>query len=119
MERGRYSEPNRMCSLAITLLLASAAVMAAGCISNKSDSTIWKDAPDVNINTEGTVTYIDLEGGFYGIVAKDGTRYYPLNLGENMQKEGLKVRFLADTKDDIMTVQQWGIPVEIVNIKEI
>ncbi|UUX91450.1 YgdI/YgdR family lipoprotein [Methanoplanus endosymbiosus] len=114
------AKSKRMYSLTIIVLaLASAAVMISGCISNSSESTIWKDAPDVDINTDGTVTYVDLEGGFYGIISNDGTKYYPLNLGEDIKKDGLKVRFLADTKDDIMTVQQWGIPVEIISIKEI
>jgi len=120
MDAGISVRPDRIFSITIILLfLAFATAITPGCISGHSDNTVWTDAPDVDVSTDGTVTYIDLEGGFYGIVAKEGTKYYPLNLGENMKTDGLKVRFLAETKDDIMTVQQWGIPIEIINIKEI
>jgi hypothetical protein len=65
----------------------------------------------------GTVTYISLEGGFYGIVDDGGVEYLPLNLEEEFQKDGLKVEFEAIIKNDVATIQQWGIPVEITSIQ--
>lgn len=65
----------------------------------------------------GTVTYISLEGGFYGIVDDGGIEYLPLNLEEKFQKDGLKVDFQALIKNDVDTIQQWGIPVEITSIQ--
>ena len=69
------------------------------------------------ISGTGVVTYIDLEGGFYGIITETGTRYLPLNLAEEFKTDGLTVTFTA-TPEDVMTIQQWGQPVTILSISE-
>jgi len=68
------------------------------------------------IGITGTVTYIDLEGGFYGIVADDGTQYLPLDLPEEFRQDGRAVTAEVIVRDDVATIQQWGTPVEIVDI---
>ncbi len=73
-------------------------------------------SPQVVTGT-GTVVFIDLEGGFYGIVADDGERYLPLDLPADYEKDGLRVRFSADVVNDTATIQQWGTPVKIVEIE--
>ncbi len=83
---------------------------------------MWGGTPPVEIRSieviEGvllvsggnaTVTYIDLEGGFYGLVADDGN-YLPLNLNESWQVDGTNVTFVARVLENTMTVQQWGGP---------
>lgn len=65
---------------------------------------------------EGTVRYIDLEGGFYGIEEAHGARLLPLNLPKEFQKEGLKIRFKSQPKAKTMTLQMWGEPIEVVEI---
>ncbi|MCH7505214.1 hypothetical protein IID04_06245 [PVC group bacterium] len=64
----------------------------------------------------GEVRYMEFEGGFYGIVSDQGDKYYPLNLEEEYKKDGLRVSFEA-VPADVMTIQMWGIPVEIKIIK--
>ncbi|GIV57848.1 MAG: hypothetical protein D6746_05785 [Bacteroidetes bacterium] len=64
----------------------------------------------------GTIHYVDLEGGFYGLVADDGTRYLPLNLDASFRKDGLRVRFEA-VPEDVLTLQQWGRPVRLTAIE--
>ena len=64
----------------------------------------------------GTVQYIDLEGGFYGIVADDGTQYLPLNLPAEFSEDGLAIEFTGYLREDIATIQQWGTPLEITHI---
>jgi hypothetical protein len=64
----------------------------------------------------GTVTYLDLEGGFYGIVADDGTRYLPLDLPAEYAQDGIAVTAEVKVREDVATIQQWGTPVEIVGI---
>ncbi|MCH7590511.1 hypothetical protein IIB34_05700 [PVC group bacterium] len=66
----------------------------------------------------GEVRYMEFEGGFYGIVSDQGDKYYPLNLEEEYRKDGLRVSFEA-VPADVMTIQMWGIPVEIHSIKVI
>lgn len=65
----------------------------------------------------GTVHFVDLEGGFYGLVAEDGARYLPLNLPKNFQAEGMRVRFRGKLRPEVVTIQQWGTPLELLEIE--
>jgi hypothetical protein len=64
----------------------------------------------------GTVVFIPLEGGFYGIVGEDGRRYDPLNLADSLQKDGLKVRVKARPVEHGASFHMWGQRIEIVEI---
>ncbi|OQX55879.1 MAG: hypothetical protein B5M53_03620 [Candidatus Cloacimonas sp. 4484_209] len=67
-------------------------------------------------SANGTIEYISLEGGFYGIVTDEGEKYLPLNLPEEFKKDGLRVWFKAKPKK-VTTNQMWGKPIEILEIK--
>ncbi|MDH7511097.1 MAG: META domain-containing protein [Methanolinea sp.] len=69
------------------------------------------------ITAGGTIRYVDLEGGFYGIESSDGTHYLPLNLPENYRVDGLLIAFSARTSPNTPTIQMWGIPVTILSIR--
>ena len=75
----------------------------------------WKSQEKTIIEI-GTIKYIWLEGGFYGIITDKGGKYLPVNLPEKFKKDGLKVWFKAKPKK-IVTIQMWGKPVEILEIK--
>ncbi|QSZ66324.1 hypothetical protein RJ40_01815 [Methanofollis aquaemaris] len=111
--------------LAVVALLCGA-VLFAGCTGtdggeelNETPGGTVNETPAAGVTGTGTITYIDLEGGFYGIVADDGARYLPLDLDEAFQQDGLKVRFTLEPAEDVMTIQQWGRPVHVVSIEEI
>jgi len=70
------------------------------------------------IGIEGTIKYIDLEGGFYGIVADNGKNYDPVNLESEYQVDGLRIRVQAIPVTGIATVHQWGTTVKIIAIRE-
>lgn len=72
--------------------------------------------PENVVSDVGTVRYVDLEGGFYGIVADDGSRYLPDSLDETVREDGTRVRFRAQVRDDVMTAQMWGTPVTVLEI---
>ena len=97
----------------VIVLALIGAVIACGCMAAGGDET-----PADRISGNGTVTYIDLEGGFYGIVADDGERYLPADLPEEYRIDGLRVWFTADVAHDIATIQQWGTPVDIVSVEK-
>ena len=79
-----------------------------------------EEAPLSDIVSDvGTVRYVDLEGGFYGIVTERGERYLPMNLDEEFQKDGLDLRFRARVAEGVMTTQMWGQPVEIIEAMEV
>ncbi len=65
----------------------------------------------------GTVTYQDLEGGFYGIAGDDGKKYLPLNLDPQYRIDGMRVSFEYEEASDIATIQMWGTPVRITFIE--
>ena len=38
------------------------------------------------ISANGTIKYVSLEGGFYGIITEKGEKYLPINLPEKFKK---------------------------------
>ncbi len=71
------------------------------------------------VKTEGMVVFVAQEGGFYGIVAKDGSRYNPISLPEQFQKDSLSVRFEGKIRTDMATIHMWGKLIEITSIKPV
>ncbi|MFC2038781.1 hypothetical protein ACFLUG_03310 [Chloroflexota bacterium] len=69
------------------------------------------------ISGTGTIEFIDLEGGFYGIMEDGGDRYDPVNLAEEYREDGLRIRFEAEIRDDLESFHQWAQLVEIVEIE--
>ena len=62
------------------------------------------------------VTFIDLEGGFYGLVTQDGEQYLPTNLAAEYQTDGTILTFKTKAVTDVMTIQQWGTLVELYDV---
>jgi len=94
------------------------AAVIAGVLLLSATILTWKGGESV-ISTKGVIKYIPLEGGFYGIVTEQGKRYVPVNLSAEFKKDGLKVEFKARIKKDVSSLQMWGEPVEILEIKEL
>lgn len=69
--------------------------------------------------TTGTILHIPIEGGFYGLLADDGTKYDPVNLPEEYKQSGLRVKFMANQKKGIASIHMWGTIVEIVKIEKL
>ncbi|MEK6756891.1 MAG: hypothetical protein AABZ02_12130 [Bacteroidota bacterium] len=72
-----------------------------------------------SVKLTGTVIYVSLEGGFYGIKGDDGKNYDPVNLPEEFRKDGLRVRFEAKELKDRASFHMWGILIEIVSIQKL
>ncbi len=70
------------------------------------------------IQGEGIVVKKEIEGGFFGIEAKTGAKYYPLRpLHKKLQVDGITVRFILRPEQGIMTTVMWGIPVSVISIE--
>ena len=67
----------------------------------------------------GTVRFIDLEGGFYGIETDSGRKLDPVNLRSEFEQDGLRVRFRVRMVKEVMTIHQWGTPVEILEMEAV
>lgn len=57
---------------------------------------------------QGTVRFLNLEGGFWGIMADNGQRILPQNLPTEFKQDGLRISFKATEITGMMTIQQWG-----------
>lgn len=82
-----------------------------GCIINPEDNSIVKGV--------GTIKYLDLEGGFYGIIADNGEYYDPINLPSRFEKDGLRVWFKGKIRGDLGSFHMWGTIIELIAIEEV
>ncbi len=120
--------------IVLTGLLLAGIMLSGGCIKEPGEDisrNVTPQFPDSTqvpspienrssgINGTGTVRFIPIEGGFYGIVGNDGEHYDPINLGKEFQVDGLRVRFEAKKRDDQASFHMWGTLIEIINIERI
>ena len=68
------------------------------------------------VSGTGTVLWYALEGGFFAIRGDDGKVYDPINLPAAFKRDGVKVRFSAKVRRDMMSIHMVG---EIVEIQQI
>ncbi len=101
-----------LCSLALLGLF-----FVAGCASRPPETP--PPDPENVVSGVGLIVYLDLEGGFYGLVADDGARYDPLNLADAFKKDSLRVRFRAEKRTDVMTTRMWGQPVHLLDLQPV
>ena len=71
------------------------------------------------IDTTGTVKYISLEGGFYGIITDNGKSLDPINLPKEFQVDGKRVFVKYHSKKEGADFHMWGVIIEIIEIKEL
>jgi len=92
-------------------LLAAAVLAAAGC------STPAPRYPTGELlRFDAQVTRVDLEGGFWGLVTEDGTRYDPTGLPRRFHLEGMRVHVIAKPLRGA-TTRMWGQPIRLVTIR--
>lgn len=105
-----------MRGLRVAALFALLAPLAAPGLTGCFPDFGLGPSPEV-IEAVGTVVFVELEGGFYGIVADDGARYIPRNLPMEFQQDGLRVRFRARILKEVATIYMWGQPIELLHIE--
>lgn len=73
---------------------------------------------DMNEHTivTATVTFIELEGGFYGLITSAGDKLLPTNLAEEYHKNGTVLSFRTAPVKEMASIQQWGTMVELVDV---
>lgn len=78
----------------------------------------------LELHRTGTVEYIPIGEGFYGIVCDTDDGYqnlYPVGLYDEYKVDGLRISFVVTTREDYyavlpISILQWGVPVEILSI---
>ena len=71
------------------------------------------------VSGKGTVRFIDIEGGFYGIIGDNDKHYDPINLSQEFKVDGLRVRYKAKIRRDIGSTHMWGTQIEIIRIEKL
>jgi len=75
-----------------------------------------KDRPEP-VSDTGTVVFLDLEGGFFGIADDHGRHWDPTNLSQAFKADGLRIRFKGIVTD-LPTIHMWGRTVELTSIAQ-
>lgn len=66
----------------------------------------------------GISSYQNIGVGFWGIIAEDGNSYLPLNMPEQLKREGAQVRCRARISN-VETMHMWGTPINIISFETI
>jgi hypothetical protein len=74
--------------------------------------------PDISNMMTGTIKYVDLEGGYYNILADNGRSYHPVNLPREYRRHGLRIAFRAVLLSGTVGIHS-GIYVEITRITKL
>lgn len=89
------------------LLVIIFIIILLGCTSNSTENYPL---------AKGTVKYISLEGGFYGIITGKNEHLDPINLPKEFQVDGKRVIFSYKERKDLASFHMWGIIIEILDI---
>lgn len=65
---------------------------------------------------KGKVTYLSLEGGAYGIIDQGGKKYLPVNMPNQLKKDGAEV-ICSVRPADVASIVMWGEPVYILSFE--
>ncbi|BDS10298.1 hypothetical protein [Aureispira anguillae] len=63
---------------------------------------------------QGTVKYQNLSGGFWGLIDRDGNKWKPVEMPQELQKEGINVEIKAKKVLGGMSIFMWGTTIKIL-----
>ncbi|MBN1504754.1 MAG: hypothetical protein JW952_06825 [Candidatus Eisenbacteria bacterium] len=66
----------------------------------------------------GTIVFMQFEGGFFGIIDDHNRHWDPSNLPPEFQVDSLRVRF-EGVVTDLATFHMWGRTIELTAIKRL
>ncbi len=98
-----------------TVALLLTALVVAVTLSCSGRSLGIKRVGDEVFGT-GTVQRFTTEGGFYAIRGDDGVVYEPMILPQEFNVDGLRVRFNATIRDDVVSFHMVGPIIELAKI---
>jgi len=100
------------------VLCLSIFVAAMGCHGSEQADADNEEAA-MKGEVTGTVKYVDLEGGFYGLVTDEGQKLDPVNLPEPFKKDGLRIQARVEEAKGRVSTHMWGPLVRIVEVKRL
>jgi hypothetical protein len=69
------------------------------------------------IEHTGMIMHVERDGGFWGIVTTDSTRFRPTNLPADFENEGMEVEFEGYVLSEERVEGEWGIPIELTEVE--
>ena len=85
--------------------------------NHTTEKTAIQTKNENEVTLTGTIMYKQIEGGFYAFIAKNGDKYTLQGLDKAFQKNGLIVTITGITKPDLMTTTQYGIVLQVKDVK--
>ena len=95
-------------------IVSALVLVVSSCSPGRTDEALITDD---NGSTIGLVSYIDLEGGFYGIITDTGEHHNPINLQVDYQVDSLRINYKYKTLQNVPSIRMWGTPIEILEIQ--
>jgi hypothetical protein len=84
---------------------------------NKSPEDLSDEVHIKQLSFIATVKYLNLEGGFFGLVSKEGKHWLPVNLKKEFHQDGAVIKVSGNAVEGLITIQQWGKPFSITHIE--
>lgn len=66
------------------------------------------------MNLQGTITFQEIETGFWGLIDNDGNQWEIIDIPNQLKYPNKKVEIEA-IELDIVTSAMWGIPISIIS----
>jgi len=71
----------------------------------------------MSFRIKGKARYIEISGGFWGIITSEGHKYRAVNMPEQFKEENHQVDCLAELLDLDFDIFMWGKAVRIISFK--
>ena len=110
-------KPASVWLVVISLLMTATACNLASASAFEEASSTINEAPqhgDNIVRVTGTVIYLTLEGGCWGIEGDDGKYYRPGNLPQELKRAGIRAEFELEILEDVASFCP-GIAVEVLD----
>ena len=95
--------------------IANMVLVASSCSPGSSGEALITEDDGTTI---GIVSYVDLEGGFYGIITQKGVQHNPVNLHVDFRVDGLRISYKYKALRNVASIQMWGTSVEILEVRQ-
>ena len=96
-----------------SVLFATIGLTWTGC----SPKTQVKEQAFDGMIITGIIKYVEIEGGFYGIISDDGNKYDPVNLAPEYRKDGLRIKAGVSVQKNMISIHMWGTLIRINQIQ--
>ena len=74
---------------------------------------------DITIQDTGIIKYMDLKGGFYGIITDKHEQYDPINLPAGFKQDNIIIEFKAIEVKNQSSFHTWGTLIYLLEIKQL